>query len=87
MSSSMSMQRLTQGSSELIIADEPTSALDTQNRESFIKLLFEQAKKSNSTLVFVSHDETLKPLFSRTIYLVNLQGDVLLYLNLPIKVC
>ena len=64
------------GSPELIIADEPTSALDTQNRESFIKLLFEQAKKSNSTLVFVSHDETLKPLFSRTIDLVNLQGDV-----------
>ena len=30
------------GSPELIIADEPTSALDTQNRESFIKLLFEQ---------------------------------------------
>lgn len=64
------------GSPELIIADEPTSALDTQNRESFIKLLFEQAKKSNSTLVFVSHDETLKPLFSRTIDLVSLQGDV-----------
>jgi len=64
------------GSPELIIADEPTSALDTQNRESFIKLLFEQAKKSNSTLVFVSHDETLKPLFNRTIDLVNLQGDV-----------
>ncbi|KPZ65414.1 Lipoprotein-releasing system ATP-binding protein LolD [Pseudoalteromonas sp. P1-16-1b] len=64
------------GSPELIIADEPTSALDTQNRESFIKLLFEQAKKSNSTLVFVSHDETLKPLFSRTIDLVNLQGGV-----------
>jgi putative ABC transport system ATP-binding protein len=60
------------GSPELIIADEPTSALDTQNRESFIKLLFEQAKKSKSTLVFVSHDETLKPLFSRTIDLVNL---------------
>ena len=64
------------GSPELIIADEPTSALDTQNRESFIKLLFEQAKKSNSTLVFVSHDETLKPLFNRTIDLVSLQGDV-----------
>lgn len=64
------------GSPELIIADEPTSALDTQNRESFIKLLFEQAKKNNSTLVFVSHDETLKPLFSRTIDLINLQGDV-----------
>jgi putative ABC transport system ATP-binding protein len=61
------------GSPELIIADEPTSALDTANRESFIKLLFEQAKRANSTLVFVSHDETLKPLFNRAISLVSLQ--------------
>ena len=64
------------GSPELIIADEPTSALDTNNRESFIKLLFEQAKLSNSTLVFVSHDETLKPLFNRSIDLINLQEQV-----------
>ena len=64
------------GSPELIIADEPTSALDTNNRESFINLLFEQAKLSNSTLVFVSHDETLKPLFNRSIDLINLQGQV-----------
>lgn len=63
------------GSPELIIADEPTSALDTQNRESFIKLLFEQAQQTKSTLVFVSHDETLKPLFTRAIDLVSLQGD------------
>ena len=64
------------GSPELIIADEPTSALDTNNRESFINLLFEQAKLSNSTLVFVSHDETLKPLFNRSIDLINLQEQV-----------
>ena len=64
------------GSPELIIADEPTSALDTANRENFIKLLFEQAKRANSTLVFVSHDETLKPLFNRAISLVSLQEQL-----------
>ena len=64
------------GSPEIIIADEPTSALDTQNRQSFIKLLFEQANNSNSTLVFVSHDETLKPLFNRSIDLVSLQATL-----------
>ncbi|MBH0026602.1 ABC transporter ATP-binding protein [Pseudoalteromonas sp. SWN29] len=64
------------GSPELIIADEPTSALDTNNRESFIKLLFEQATLSDSTLVFVSHDETLKPLFNRSIDLISLQEQV-----------
>lgn len=61
------------GSPELIIADEPTSALDANNRQNFIKLLFEQAKLSNSTLVFVSHDESLKPLFDRAIDLMSLQ--------------
>lgn len=64
------------GSPELIIADEPTSALDTNNRESFIKLLFEQAKHSNSTLVFVSHDESLQPLFDRSINLISLQENI-----------
>ncbi|MEQ5874451.1 ABC transporter ATP-binding protein [Pseudoalteromonas sp. NFXS39] len=62
------------GSPEIIIADEPTSALDMQNRQAFVKLLFEQASAANSTLVFVSHDETLQTLFSRSISLVDLQG-------------
>ncbi|MDC3189854.1 ABC transporter ATP-binding protein [Pseudoalteromonas elyakovii] len=62
------------GSPEIIIADEPTSALDTQNRQAFVKLLFEQASAANSTLIFVSHDETLQTLFTRSISLVELQG-------------
>jgi len=51
------------GSPELIIADEPTSALDTDLRYSFLELLFEECKKSGSTLLFVSHDSTLKDNF------------------------
>lgn len=49
---------------EIILADEPTSALDFNHRESFIKILFELSAEQNSTLVFVSHDMTLKPLFN-----------------------
>lgn len=64
------------GSPELIIADEPTSALDTGNRQAFIKLLFEQAQAANSTLIFVSHDESLQPLFNRNIDLIALQEQV-----------
>ncbi|MFU2510030.1 ABC transporter ATP-binding protein [Pseudoalteromonas sp. ASV78] len=64
------------GSPELIIADEPTSALDTRNRQAFITLLFEQAQAANSTLVFVSHDESLQPLFNRNIDLIALQEQV-----------
>ena len=53
------------GQPELVIADEPTSALDTDNRAAFIKLLFEECDKQGSTLVFVSHDPYLEPLFPR----------------------
>ncbi len=53
----------------LIIADEPTSALDTETREAFIRLLFDECEASDSTLVFVSHDPALEPLFDRSIAL------------------
>ncbi|RQW61582.1 ABC transporter ATP-binding protein [Vibrio viridaestus] len=60
------------GAPDLIIADEPTSALDYDNRKSFIELLLEEAKASNSTLVFVSHDPTLEPLFTTSLNLSEL---------------
>jgi putative ABC transport system ATP-binding protein len=61
--------RALMGAPELIIADEPTSALDFDNRSSFIELLQEEASRTRSTLVFVSHDPTLEPLFSTSLNL------------------
>lgn len=65
------------GEPKLIIADEPTSALDFENRTAFIELLMEQATEAQSTLVFVSHDPTLEPLFKRSIQLqdINTAGE------------
>ncbi|WP_070963106.1 ABC transporter ATP-binding protein [Vibrio sonorensis] len=60
------------GSPKLIIADEPTSSLDHDNRTAFIELLLEQANRANSTLLFVSHDPTLEPLFDRSLDLTEL---------------
>lgn len=57
------------GTPELVIADEPTSSLDHDHRERFIELLFENCKEAGSTLIFVSHDRTLMPLFDRAISL------------------
>ena len=57
------------GHPEVVIADEPTSALDTDRREAFLKLLFASCDKAGATLVFVSHDMTLQPLFRRTVEL------------------
>ncbi len=60
------------GSPGLVIADEPTSALDSDNREHFIELLFAECERSQSTLIFVSHDSSLESLFDRTISLKDL---------------
>ncbi len=57
------------GSPELLIADEPTSALDAANREAFIELLLGECSREGTTLVFVSHDSSLAPLFDRTVTL------------------
>jgi putative ABC transport system ATP-binding protein len=53
----------------LIIADEPTSALDEDQRENFLKLLFTHCGAIGSTLLFVSHDRRMMPLFDRAISL------------------
>ena len=47
------------GAPEIILADEPTSALDTDNRDRFLELLLTLAERSNSSVVFVSHDQSL----------------------------
>jgi len=60
------------GNPQIVIADEPTSSLDFDTRSVFIELLLEQVNQANATLLFVSHDPTLEPLFDRTINLQQL---------------
>jgi len=57
------------GSPELVIADEPTSALDADTREAFLRLLFAECERGGSSLLFVSHDSALEPLFDRALSL------------------
>lgn len=54
---------------KLILADEPTSALDTKNALAVAELLQVQAKLRGATLAVVTHDDRLRPLFSRTVEL------------------
>ncbi len=60
------------GQPELVIADEPTSALDYDAREAFLQLLFAECREAGSSLLFVSHDQSLAPLFDRSLSLVEL---------------
>lgn len=57
------------GAPEIVIADEPTSSLDADRREAFLSLLFDTCTEAGSTLVFVSHDRSLAPLFDRGVSL------------------
>jgi putative ABC transport system ATP-binding protein len=52
------------GSPEIIIADEPTSALDTDHRTAFMDTLLSGCIKSQSSLIFVSHDHSLAKNFT-----------------------
>ncbi len=61
--------RALMGAPELIIADEPTSALDADRRRAFVQLLFDECAATGATLIFVSHDAALEPLFGRTLRL------------------
>jgi len=62
----------------LLIADEPTSSLDQDNRDRFMQVLFELLAVSDTTLLFVSHDQSLASYFERVESLAdinNLEGS------------
>lgn len=65
------------GAPALIIADEPTSALDADTRNTFIQLLQGRCRDANSSLLFVSHDSQLAPLFDRDVSLPALNSTML----------
>lgn len=62
------------GRPQIIIADEPTSSLDADARERFISLLSSECRASEATLIFVSHDASLRSQFDRQIALADLNG-------------
>lgn len=57
------------GRPELLIADEPTSALDADARDDFLRLLMGECARYGTTVLLVSHDRALAPLFDRAVEL------------------
>jgi putative ABC transport system ATP-binding protein len=57
------------GGPELIVADEPTSALDRDRQLAFLDLLFAEVAAAGASLLMVSHEEELGPLFDRVLRL------------------
>ncbi|WP_099589123.1 ATP-binding cassette domain-containing protein [Stenotrophomonas maltophilia] len=57
------------GRPALLLADEPTSALDRDAATAFLQLMSAQCQAAGTTVLVVSHDDGLQPLFDRTISL------------------
>lgn len=53
----------------ILIADEPTSALDAANAAAVAALLHELAEEAGATLLVATHDDRLRPHFTRTLTL------------------
>ena len=52
---------------KILIADEPTGNLDPVNSERIVRLLLEESSRANATLIMVTHDHSLLPLFERIV--------------------
>jgi len=60
------------GRPTLLLADEPTSALDREAASAFLQLMSAQCQAAGTTVLVVSHDDSLQPLFDRTISLTEI---------------
>jgi putative ABC transport system ATP-binding protein len=58
----------------LLLADEPTGNLDQSNKQKVVDLLIKQAKQHHSTLLMVTHDNSLLDSFERVIDFEELIG-------------
>jgi putative ABC transport system ATP-binding protein len=55
----------------VLLADEPTGNLDQENKQNVVDLLVEQARRNNSTLLMVTHDESLLTKFDSVLDMRN----------------
>ena len=56
----------------ILLADEPTGNLDHQNKQNVVDLLREQARTHDSTLLMVTHDESLLSRFDLVLDIRNI---------------
>ena len=54
-------------SPKLILADEPSGNLDSENSKLIINLLFKYSKQNNSSLILVTHDQSIAKEFDKII--------------------
>lgn len=65
----VSIARAVVNSPKILLADEPTASLDDESCERVVKLLKNQAEKSNATLIVATHDQRVKNEFENRLAL------------------
>jgi putative ABC transport system ATP-binding protein len=58
----------------LLLADEPTGNLDQANKQNVVDILLKQARANQSTLVMVTHDQSLLASFSTVLDIQSVTG-------------
>ncbi len=59
----------------LLLADEPTGNLDQGNKQMVVDLLLQQAQQQDSTLLMVTHDQSLLGRFDTVLDIRTLSGE------------
>ena len=75
------------GRPALLLADEPTSALDRDAATAFLQLMSAQCQAAGTTVLVVSHDDSLERLFDRTIALSQINQAGAGHASLPGPAC
>jgi ABC-type lipoprotein export system ATPase subunit len=59
----------------LLLADEPTGNLDQDNKQMVVDLLLQQARHQDSTLLMVTHDQSLLGRFDTVLDIRTVSGE------------
>jgi putative ABC transport system ATP-binding protein len=59
----------------LLLADEPTGNLDQDNKKMVVDLLLQQAQQQDSTLLMVTHDQSLLGHFDTVLDIRTVSGE------------
>ena len=67
----VSIARALANDPQILVADEPTGSLDSVTAEHIFDVFEHLVKEQNKTIVMVTHDESLKSRFSRTVRIID----------------
>lgn len=59
---------------KILLCDEPTGALDYSTGKTILKLLYDTCKKTGKTVIVITHNQAIKPMADRVIFIKNGQA-------------